>query len=226
MDTQNILQPISTTSLNNSVYKMLRKWILDQKLSPGQRLNLNDLEDQLRVSRTPIKMALKQLELEGLVEILPRRGTFIASIDMQTLDENYKICSSFELYVALCLQKYLDAEDYKFFETLEREMTEVAESSESDFQTMVLDYLDLDRKLHEHLVLRGGPPRMLDIYRQMNVHTLIAHIIPKYTVNSFMAMHQEHLRIFEALFEKNPERLSVALYDHLEAERQRLGHYG
>lgn len=204
---------------------MLRKWILDQKLSPGQRLNLTQLENQLRVSRTPIKMALKQLELEGLVEILPRRGTFIASIDIEKLDENYKISSAFELYVALCLHKYLNDDDYRFFEALSLEMDQLANAGGSDFQAIMLDYLELDKQLHERLILRGGPQRMLDIYRQMNIHTLMARIVPRYSASSFQTMHLEHNQIFTALLSQNPEKLSYALNDHLEAERQRLGTY-
>lgn len=225
MDSQKILQPISTTSLNNSVYKMLRKWILDQELSPGQRLNLNELEDQLHVSRTPIKMAFKQLELEGLVEIVPRRGTFIASIDIEKLDENYKICSSFELYVALCLHKYLNDDDYLFFEALRLEMNQLVSASGADFQTLILDYLEFDKQLHERLILRGGSQRMLDIYRQMNIHTLMTRIVPHFSLSHFKAMHLEHVELFKAIFEQNPDKLSHSLYNHLEAERQRLGTY-
>ena len=111
---KSLLKPIETINLSDSVYQTLRQWIIKQDLSSGQRLNLNELEATLQVSRTPLKMALKQLEIEGLVEIQARRGTFIAQLDMDKLDENYKIRSSFELYVALCLFKYLKDEDILF----------------------------------------------------------------------------------------------------------------
>lgn len=221
MNKEKLLSPIETTNLNDSVYWVLRQWIIQENLSPGQRLNLSELEDHLQVSRTPIKMALKRLELEGFVDIQARRGTFIAPIDIETLDGNFKIRSAFELYIALCLFKYLNDDDYVFFEDIQLQMTHLANTIHEDSQTKILEYLELDKQFHEHLIVRGGPKRMLELYQQTHIHTQMIRILPHYTQHDFLAMHREHLEILSAIFSGSAERLSASLLDHLESERHR-----
>jgi DNA-binding GntR family transcriptional regulator len=81
--------------------------------------------------------ALTRLSVEGLVGIQPQRGTVVAPIDAEKLEEAYKIRSSFELYVALCIFKYLKDEDYAFFEDVEIAMNTLVNSSDQNWLDMV-----------------------------------------------------------------------------------------
>ena len=90
MDNSIVLNPIETPNLSESVYEILRRLIINGDFEPGQRLHLTELENSLQVSRTPLKTALKRLELEGMVTIHARRGTFIAETNLSKLEENYK----------------------------------------------------------------------------------------------------------------------------------------
>lgn len=222
LDKIDLLKPIETTNLNESVYQVLRQWICTANLNPGQRLNLSELEVHLEVSRTPIKMALKQLELEGFVEVRARRGTFVAPIDFDLLDGNFKIRSSFELYIALCLFKYLTDADYLFFENIRFQMNQLVDAADGDWHTIIIDYLDLDQQLHEHMIKCGGPDRMLHLYKQVNIHAQLIRVVPDYTLRDFQAMHNEHLQIFSSISERSPDYLSDSLFTHLESARHRL----
>lgn len=216
------LQPINPTHLNDVVYELLRDRILNHDFVPGQRLDLSELEANLQVSRTPLKNALTRLEVEGLVEIQPRRGTFVANISNEKLDEVYKIRSAFELYVALCIFKYLDFEDYTFFDELEIQMNSLVAQCGKNWSNIIPQYLELDRQLHEHLVRVGGPPKMLALFQQMNVHAHLHHVVINYTHQDFQAMHFEHAQIFAAIQNESAERLSAVLLNHLEASRIRV----
>ncbi len=220
MDTQNkALKPVSIPMLNEVVYAQIRERILSHDFMPGQRLDLTELEQQMQVSRTPLKDALSHLELEGLVYIHPRRGTFVAPVDVPKLDEAYKVRSAYELYVALCLFKYLTPEDYAFFQSVREQMDDLA--NRRDWQAVSADYLKLDQMLHERLVLRGGPPRMFQLYQQTNVHLYLRLVVPHFTHRDFEATHFEHEQIFEALASQTPDRLNAALLNHLEGSRFR-----
>ena len=209
--------------MNNAVYDVLRERILQHQFTPGQRLNLNHLEDLLQVSRTPLKNALTRLEVEGLVEIQPRRGTYVTTISAARLDEAYKIRSAFELYVAMCLFKYLQTEDKDFFADIRAAMDDLARAG--DWTDVIQEYLQLDLQLHERLVISGGTPRMLELFRQTNTHMQVARIIPHFQTRDFDMIHFEHERIFAALTAGSPELLSAALLNHLEASRLRALHY-
>ncbi|MBL8163814.1 MAG: GntR family transcriptional regulator [Anaerolineae bacterium] len=201
------------------MYDLLRERILTQRFVPGQRLDLQELEQQLQVSRTPLKDALSRLELEGLVEIHPRRGTFVAALNPQKFEEAYKIRSAYELYVALCLFKYLTQDDHHFLRQVGEQMNALAEVG--DWQTVAGEYVQLDQQLHERFVLRGGPPRMLRLYEQTHVHLYLRLAQPYFSDRDFEATHFEHEQILEALASQSPDRLNAALLNHLESERVR-----
>jgi DNA-binding GntR family transcriptional regulator len=215
------LEPIEAINLNDVVYQRLRQRILTQAFAPGERLDLSQLETALQVSRTPLKNALTRLEVEGLVEIQPRRGTFVAATNVEKLEEAYKIRSAFELYVALCLFKYLTAEDIAFFAELRCDLDALAQAGRGDWSPIIGEYLELDQQLHERFVARGGTPRMLELHQQMNVHRQLVPILPQFKNHDFEAMHFEHEQIFDALEAMSPERLSAVLLNHLEASRIR-----
>jgi DNA-binding GntR family transcriptional regulator len=211
--------PLSVPNLDDVVYQLLRERILRYDFAPGQRLDLSELESSLAISRTPLKNALTKLEAEGLVDIQARRGTFVMPVSSAKLDEAYKIRSAFELYVALCLFKYLTPEDYAFFREVRRTMSEMAQTN--NWQSVIFEYLQLDQQFHERFVDRGGTPRMLQMFQQMNVHMQVARIVRYFQTRDFEAIHFEHEQIFDALEDPTSQRLSAALLNHLEASRMR-----
>ena len=215
------LQPVSLPNLDDVVYQLLRERILRYDFVPGQRLDLAELETSLQISRTPLKNALTRLEAEGLVEIQARRGTFVTALSPEKLDEAYKIRSAFELYVALCLFKYLTPNDFAFFDEMRYSLNDLAETGATNWHSVIGEYLVFDQQLHERFVARGGTPRMLQLFQQMNVHMQLTHIVPRFQPRDFEAMHFEHEQIFAALDDRSPERLSAALLNHLEASRFR-----
>ncbi|MBL8134098.1 MAG: GntR family transcriptional regulator [Anaerolineae bacterium] len=219
MNTVDNLQPVVVPSLNDVVYHVLRERILRREFAPGERLDLDEMEKRLQVSRTPLKDALNRLQAEGLIKIVARRGTFVTRPDAKMLDEAYKIRSAYELYVALCIFKYLTPEDYLFFEQIHMQMEALA--SGGRWQTVADEYLSLDQQLHERLVLRGGTPRMLHLYQQTNVHAYVQLLIPCFSDRDFEITHFEHEQIFAALSIQAPDRLNAALLNHLEGARLR-----
>lgn len=71
---------IHRKKVSEIAHDILKEKILSKELAPGQRLNLDEIEIQLGISQTPLKEALALLEMEGLVKILPRSGTFISTL--------------------------------------------------------------------------------------------------------------------------------------------------
>jgi DNA-binding GntR family transcriptional regulator len=78
---------LETTSVEEAVYEVLRDEILDLHLAPGDRLRLRDLAARYGASPTPVRQALRRLESEGLVESSPRRGSQVAPLSIEELEE-------------------------------------------------------------------------------------------------------------------------------------------
>lgn len=83
-------------SLTDKAYDYIKEQILLQVFVPGVPLNEGQIAAQLAMSRTPIHDAVKRLELEGLVEVLPRRGTFIKHLTAGELELYYEVCEGLE----------------------------------------------------------------------------------------------------------------------------------
>ena len=93
------LQPIRLDAykpLREVVSETLRQAIQDGVLKPGERLMEIPLAEELGVSRTPIREAIRKLELEGFVVMVPRRGTYVANISLKDITQVFEIRSALE----------------------------------------------------------------------------------------------------------------------------------
>ena len=77
--------------ISESLYMQLRKDILTEEIGTGLKLTEQELCNVYRVSRTPIREALRQLEIEGLVEIIPNRGAFAVGLSARDLADIYML---------------------------------------------------------------------------------------------------------------------------------------
>ena len=87
-------------SLAHKVYEHLRDSIIEGELPPGTRLLERELSDRLGVSRIPIREALPQLEAEGLITTLPRRGAIVTQLTLRDIDELFNVRTSLEVLAA------------------------------------------------------------------------------------------------------------------------------
>ena len=91
METNLILNEINLTPLRDSIADSLRESIINGKIKPGERLLEPIVAKQLGVSRTPVREAFFQLESEGLVEVMPRRGAIVSEISVNDANELYSV---------------------------------------------------------------------------------------------------------------------------------------
>ena len=97
------LQPIQLDSykpLRELVCENIRQAIIDGTFSPGERLMEIQLADEMGVSRTPVREAIRKLEQEGFVVMIPRRGTYVADISIKDITEIYEIRISLDILAA------------------------------------------------------------------------------------------------------------------------------
>lgn len=114
------LQTEDFLPLRDEVFNTLRERILKGYLKPGERLMEIHLADQLGVSRTPIREAIRMLELEGLVKMVPRKGAQVAEISREDLQDVLEVRKSLDtLAVKLACERITDEEKDKLKEAEE-----------------------------------------------------------------------------------------------------------
>ncbi len=93
-------EPITSTALYQQVASHLRERIDRRELKPGERIDEKRLCNELGISRTPLREALKVLDADGLVNLLPRRGCFVAELSAEQLDELFPVMAVLEGLIA------------------------------------------------------------------------------------------------------------------------------
>ena len=96
MPSHSIFESTSHGSLGSKIFILLRDRILNESYKCGDKLNELTLAKELKISRTPIREALKQLELEGLVESLPNKGVYVKGFSPRDIDDMFEIRLSLE----------------------------------------------------------------------------------------------------------------------------------
>ncbi|MBW1847465.1 MAG: GntR family transcriptional regulator [Deltaproteobacteria bacterium] len=92
---------LNIKSLREQIYEHLKNEMQSGKLAPGSSINLNAISRQLEISKTPLRDALIQLEAEGFVSILPRRGVLVRKLYLHDIKESYEIIGALEASVIL-----------------------------------------------------------------------------------------------------------------------------
>jgi DNA-binding GntR family transcriptional regulator len=113
---------INQTKISDQVYEYLRGEIISGRLAPGERLDLDRIVEQLKVSKMPIKEALGRLAGEGLVDIQSRRGTYVGRVDARDLAETFEVRRALEMLAGLSILVRSALADLPLGERLDREL--------------------------------------------------------------------------------------------------------
>ncbi len=147
LEASSLNKPVRSMTVSEQVYNKIKTAILNGELTPGERIVQEDLTEQLRVSRTPVREALQRLKSEGLVTIKPFYGAMVFQVSIKELSEIYDIRISIERYAiqkAFPLLTDTDIQELDKLNTMVREKT-------SDH----LGLMDYDREFHYLLCHKG-----------------------------------------------------------------------
>jgi DNA-binding GntR family transcriptional regulator len=212
-------QRLNVVSVRDEVYKRLRTGILDHTYPPNHRLDLSALEEQFGISRTPLKEALHRLEAEGLVEIRPRRGTFVSSLDARDVAEAFDVRNILERAAAGIVVREATEAQIGRLRSIADEMDRMLESD--DYQSIVEEYIELDRKFHNLFVSFTGNRQLSDICTQLGTHLQIARVRQKFVLTDSRHTQFEHAAIMQALEQRDAPLLRKAIDEHIRLSKAR-----
>ncbi len=196
-------------SLQERVFAQIQDDILNGKYKPGDSLVESKLSKELGVSRTPVREALKQLELKGLVESTPNKGTIVRGISNQDIYDIYTIRMKIEgLAARWAAEKITDDELAELKEAVELE----------EFFTMKNDISQLckfDNSFH-HIIFKASKSRPL-IHTLSNFHYYLqrARSTSLSTPGRARKALEEHRAILQAIMDRDPERAEKLTEEHV-----------
>ena len=136
------MMPIDQNPLYMDVAEQLRELIYQRKLMPGDWIDEKALCDQVGISRTPLREALKVLHAEGLIEIVPRRGSRVSTLDEGGLHELFPVMATLEGLCAYFAAQHLSKDDLEILEGMHAELEVLASDGKID------DYFEANHKFH------------------------------------------------------------------------------
>jgi DNA-binding GntR family transcriptional regulator len=142
---------LNTKSLREQVYEFLRNEIQNRNLLPGSTINLNEISQQLGISKTPLRDAIIQLEIEGFVTILPRRGVTVKKISLQEIKDYYEIVGALESAVILNEFDKITGSHISRMEKLNAKQKAALENEDYDsYYKLNLDFHNIFNNLSEN----------------------------------------------------------------------------
>lgn len=210
------LTAIRTERVTDTVYQVLRERIVEQQFPPGSKINVDEIAKQLDVSRTPVHEALTILATDGLVEVRPRRGTFVTEFTSHDYAETLDIRRALELLACETAREYASDDDIAELKRLVGSMEEsVRAASDPAEAARIHDALNLE--FHLRLVALSRNRRLIAMYSDLRAHLRIAraHVDAPEWLTRVPIETREHLDIIRALARRDVDGMKAALDAHL-----------
>lgn len=196
-------------SLRGRVFNRIREDILSGKYAQNEELKENTIGNELGVSRTPVREALRQLELKGLVNIIPNKGAYVTGITEKDIQDIYVIRSYLEGLCARWACEHISEEQLQ-------ELEEVVYLSEFHIKKQHHEQvLELDNKFHE-LIYEASNSKILrhvlsDFHHYVQRIRKITLSKPERAEKS----NEEHSAILEALRQRDGVRAETLAHEHM-----------
>jgi len=191
------------------VYDEIRKRIIDNIYKPGTMLIERSISDELGISRTPVREALRRLASVGLVNILPQKGVFVTDISISKLIELFELREALEkMAVKLLIQK-ADDELFKIVETCAKEQLQAYKDGNADL------FMRKDMEFHNLIAKGSGNARLADNIADIYDLISMLAISVKNDGSLLKLAWKHHERILRAIRNRNTNEAEMAIMRHI-----------
>lgn len=223
------LRRLTRKRATDEVYENLRDAILNRHFKPGERLQVDEIAERLGVSLTPVRHAIQQLATEGLIEIKPRSGTFVAMLSLEDIEATFDVRVALECLAAEKAVESVRPSDLKKLDDLLELLRRPVNNEET-----LRKHEKANSDLHLLLIEAAGNRRLTEIYKGLNAHLTIARIhaaernapadpAPAREITGrFAAEQAEHDEVVAALKAKDVARMQAAIRKHIGRAKESL----
>jgi DNA-binding GntR family transcriptional regulator len=200
---------LASPALYEQVAEKLRARIFAHQLAPGEWIDETELAEEFGISRTPLREALKVLAAEGLIQLKPRRGAYVAAVSEQDLDDVFPVIALLESHCAREATRKASDADLSRLRGLHAELEHCAAGGDAD------RFFEVNQAFHVALQDLAGNrwlKQLIDESRQF------VKLIRRDSLNREGRLKQslaEHRSLLEAILARDPEQAERLMRDHL-----------
>ena len=201
--------PIPRANLHEQVTRRLRQMLVEGRIAPGAKLNERELCEELNVSRTPLREAIKMLAAEGLVELLPNRGAIAVQLTQEDVRNTFEVMAGLEAQSGeLAAQRITEGE--------------LAEIRAMHFEMMAAytrrdlsNYYRLNALIHSAINAAAKNPVLRATYDRVNARLQALRFRSNQDEEKWKSAMREHDQMVEALAAHDAAAMRKVLASHL-----------
>ncbi|MCW2277013.1 GntR family transcriptional regulator [Heliophilum fasciatum] len=196
--------------LRDIVFEHLREAIIAGVLKPGERLMEIQLAEELGVSRTPVREAIRKLELEGFVVMVPRKGAYVAGVSVKDITDVFELRAALEALAAGLAAERITEEET---EEMERRLNRYAAVTEdADLNLMV----EADIDFHDCVYRASRNQRLVQITNNLREQLRRFRTTSLSDPGRRMEAVDEHRKLVEAIEARNVQLAQSLAWEHIE----------
>lgn len=193
-------------------YSSIKDAIESGELEMGTPLSENYLAERIGVSRTPIREALRFLEQDGFVTIVPTKGAFVSEISLEDIKEIYDIRKLLEPFASLSAVSRVPEEEIN---TMEKGWNEIKKMVDDDTCIEWSQISDMDYHLHFTIIRHSVNKRVSAILSSYHSQIKRFQILSAQSLADVKSTINQHVDLLECLKERNSKKFAERLYEHI-----------
>ena len=199
--------------LHQEVAVRLRQRIVEGHIAPGTKLNERELSEVLKVSRTPLREAIKMLAAEGLVELLPNRGAVAAQLSEQDISDTFEVIAGLEGQAGELAAQRIGEDELAEIRALHYEM--LAAFTRRDLPT----YYRINAQIHTRINSAAGNRVLTQTWATVNARLQALRFRSNFDEEKWKRAVKEHDQMVELLAARDGPALRILLIAHLRHKR-------
>ncbi|MBN8992127.1 MAG: GntR family transcriptional regulator [Rhizobiales bacterium] len=203
-------------TLQALAYDLIKERLVSARYIPGQFLQESTICDDLKLGRTPVHQALHQLQQEGLLEIIPRKGIFIKVESLSEIFTALEVRALIEPYCASQCAERATLADIAELKNILNEFEKLREKSDS------IRLMELDRRFHTTIARVAGNKLIVEVLRPIHERMSRLWFMPHWQFADYDMTSTEHHELLKAFERHDASAAAEAMKGHIESLRKRI----
>jgi DNA-binding GntR family transcriptional regulator len=204
----------------NSAYRAIREGILVGSFAQGSHITARQLAEATGLSRTPVREAMRQLDAEGLISLIPNRGAFVASWTENEIEQIYELRVLLESFAAQVAAERINDEQRAELQALSDEMSRLVEQRPVDVEAIA----EVNGRFHKGVLEACGNPRLRDLLGAITEVPLQLSTFRRYSIDELRRSAAQHAELVSALAVGDADWARSVMTAHIRSARHTLLH--
>ncbi len=197
-------------SIQKDIYSKLKNAIIYGELSPGEKLSEVELAKSFNTSRTPIREAFRQLQMEGYISVVPNKGAHVSKLPPEEIGEVYDIISLLEGHAAGLAAVNIENSELKDLERLQRKMAVYA------LKKKFRDYVEENTKFHHLIACLSGNHSLAKTITMLRTR-IYRYRLTSVTIPGYLEKYvSDHEKIIDSMAKRDSVRSRKYMREHVD----------